>query len=41
VRFFVLRTQSAGEDTAVVQATASYRGHSIGTVDFTIIFKTQ
>lgn len=30
-----------GTDTALVDATASYRGQTIGTVQFTVVFKVQ
>lgn len=33
--------QLAGGDSAIVTATASYRGQSLGTVTFTIVFQTQ
>jgi hypothetical protein len=33
--------QIANGDSAMVAATASYRGQSLGTVTFTIVFQTQ
>ncbi|HEX7939071.1 MAG TPA: hypothetical protein VF483_08755, partial [Gemmatimonadaceae bacterium] len=41
LRLNVNRLTSANTDSAVVTATASYRGASIGTVQFTVIFKSQ
>jgi len=42
LRFRVNATSSStGSDTAIVTATASYRGHPIGHVDFTVVFKGQ
>jgi hypothetical protein len=41
LRLFVNRLTSVNPDSAVVRATASYRGVSIGTVQFTVVFKSQ
>jgi hypothetical protein len=41
LRMNINRLASPAEDSAVVRATASYRGVSIGAVTFTVVFKTQ
>jgi len=41
LRLNLNRLTSINLDSAVVLATASYRGASIGTVQFTVIFKSQ
>ena len=41
LRLRVNELTSINPDSAVVRATASYRGVSIGTVQFTVIFKSQ
>ena len=41
VRLYVNRLLTANQDSAVVRATASYRGVSLGTVQFTVVFKSQ
>jgi hypothetical protein len=41
LRLNVNRLTNVNPDSAVVNATASYRGVTIGTVQFTVVFKTQ
>jgi hypothetical protein len=41
VRLRILALTNVTADTAVVTATASYRGQSIGTVEFTVVFTSQ
>jgi hypothetical protein len=40
VRFRLLAI-SAPTDSAVINATASYRGQTLGTVQFTVVFTKQ
>jgi hypothetical protein len=41
LRLYVNRLLTVNEDSAVVDATASYRGASLGTIRFTVVFKSQ
>jgi hypothetical protein len=41
LRLWVNRLVSVNEDSAVVDATASHRGASLGTIRFTVVFKSQ
>jgi len=41
LRLYINRRVNADLDSAIVQATTSYRGVSLGTVTFRVIFKSQ